>query len=218
MHIKGLLFDFDGTLANTLPVCIKTFQHTFQEYTGRSFTEQEIISHFGISEEGILQRVIGDQWQPALDRFMEIYTQLHVECAKPFAQVETVLQHLKDRGIALGLVTGKGPRSAEFSLNYLNLAHYFDNIEVGNEHAIVKAQAMKKILAEWHMDPSEAAYIGDTDTDMMEARIAGVLPIGACWADTTTIDSTNMAEPLITFTSIDSFIDWLDEHTERQYA
>src|ERR1700687_4874106 len=110
MHIKGLLFDFDGTLANTLPVCIKTFQYTFQEYTGRSFTEQEVTTHFGINEEGILQRVLGEQWRPALDRYMEIYADLHVECQKPFARVEMILQRLKDRGIALGLVTGKGPR------------------------------------------------------------------------------------------------------------
>lgn len=218
MHIKGLLFDFDGTLANTLPVCIKTFQYTFQEYTGRSITEEEVVAHFGISEEGILQRVLGDQWQPAMDRFIAIYQQLHVECPKPFAGVEEVLQHLKDRGIALGLVTGKGPRSAEFSLNYLKLIHYFDHIEVGDEHAIVKAQAMKRILTAWNIDPSEAAYVGDTDTDMMEARMAGVLPIGACWADTTTIDSAKMAEPFIGFTSIDSFVRWVDEHTVGQYA
>jgi HAD superfamily hydrolase (TIGR01549 family) len=210
MHIKGILFDFDGTLADTLPICIQTFQDVLQEFTGRPYTVNEVVAHFGICDEGILQRELGDRWPAAMDRYMEIYAVLHAQCQQPFAQVEPLLRRLKATGIPLGLITGKGPRTAAFSLNYLNLTQYFRNIEVGDMHAIVKAQAMRKILAEWGMDPSTAAYVGDAETDMSEARSAGVIPVAACWTATASIDHRSQE---LAFTSIDSFIAWLHEHT-----
>src|SRR5260370_358089 len=52
MQIKAILFDLDGTLANTLPLCIKAYKHAFEHYLGHTVTDEEVTTHFGLTEEG----------------------------------------------------------------------------------------------------------------------------------------------------------------------
>ncbi len=44
--MKAVLFDFDGTLANTLPLCFHAFHNVFMEYDGRNLSDEEIKSMF----------------------------------------------------------------------------------------------------------------------------------------------------------------------------
>lgn len=48
--IKAVLFDFDGTLANTLPICYYAFQNVFKKYDNRELSTNEISAMFGPSE------------------------------------------------------------------------------------------------------------------------------------------------------------------------
>ena len=47
-----IIFDFDGTLANTLPLIYDSFQKLFQKYDNRLITPEEIRSMFGPTEAG----------------------------------------------------------------------------------------------------------------------------------------------------------------------
>ena len=212
MHIKGILFDLDGTLAHTLPICIKAYQQTVQHFTGRSFTEQEVTANFGLSEDGILQRVIPEHWEEGLKLYFALYEKLHVECPAPFPGIDRVLQLLKDRGILMAVVTGKGDYTATYTLKYLGIADYFDRVEAGDANAVIKAIAMQKILTAWNMEPRHAAYIGDTYSDMEQATMAGVLPLGAAWCETATLDSPASTVQATSFSTVESFINWLEEN------
>lgn len=218
MHLKGIIFDLDGTLANTLPLCIQTYQRALKHFTGRSFSKEEIIAHFGITEEGIMQRFVPDQWEAALQFYHRAYEETHHICPEPFPKILTALELLKERGVRLALVTGKGPHTAAFSLDYLDLARFFDMVETGEREGISKEKAIRKVLAHWQLPAEQAAYVGDADTDMQEARAAGVLALAACWADTTTIRADDPQRPDATFTSIDDFIGWLDKHIAQSPA
>ena len=55
MKIKGIIFDFDGTIADTLPICLHSFRRVFHEFDDRSLTDQEIKAMFGPSEVGIIE-------------------------------------------------------------------------------------------------------------------------------------------------------------------
>ena len=158
--------------------------------------------------------MLPDQWEAALKLYYEIYEHLHDECSEPFAGIESALRLLKQRGVAMAVVTGKGEYTANLTLKYLGLADYFDMVEAGDANAVVKALAMHKILAAWDMAPQDAAYVGDTDTDMIQATAAGLLPLGACWAETATIQHNGATPPLTTFSSVQAFTNWLDQHIE----
>lgn len=212
MKIKGILFDLDGTLADTLPMCIKAYRHTFEHFLKRTFTDAEITAYFGLNEEGIIQKAIPEQSAEGLAWYHRIYEELHDECSAPFEGIIDVLDFLKQQGVAMAVVTGKGAYTADMTLKYLGIAHYFDQVEAGDANAVVKEAAMRKILRSWQMDPRDAAYIGDSAVDMTEAAAAGVLPLGACWAPTETIHRLTTLKPYATFASIQSFKSWLQEN------
>jgi pyrophosphatase PpaX len=214
VKLQGVIFDLDGTLGDTLPVCCEAYRRTFDEFLGRHYTDREIMALFGPTEEGIVRRLVPDQWQACLQTYLDGYEKAHVHYAQPFPGIEDALGLLRQRGVALGIVTGKGAHSAAISLRYLGLAHYFDVVETGSAEGAVKPRAIQKVIARWGMSPRQVAYVGDSAYDTEAAQEAGVLPLGAAWAATADADSLNALAPLATFRSVESFIKWIDNNVE----
>lgn len=55
--IKCVIFDMDGTLADTLPLCIESFRRSIEKLSGKILTDREIIETFGPSEEGVVKKL-----------------------------------------------------------------------------------------------------------------------------------------------------------------
>lgn len=208
VQITTFIFDFDGTLADTLPVCIESFQQTLERHTGRSWTEEEIVAHFGLSEEGILQRLMPEHWPHCLTDFLEIYAQRH-DTVHPFPGVEEMLEELKRRGGRLALVTGKGEATARISLGHLDLARHFERIEVGSPERNVKADHIRRLLRESGTPPARAAYIGDAPSDMNSAREAGVLALGAAWFESADAEALRDRGAAEVFRTLEEFLRWV---------
>jgi HAD superfamily hydrolase (TIGR01549 family) len=213
MNIKGILFDMDGTLADTVPVCIQAYRQTFEKFLDRSVTDEEITANFGLSDEGIIRRMVPEQQaEAAIQTYYDAYEAALAASSDPFPDIKRALDLLKARGIEMGIVTGKGSYTAHLTLKYLGLADYFNKVAAGNEHHNVKAVEIQNILAAWQLEPSHAAYLGDADTDMIQSESVGVLPLAATWAETATIHKLDSMTPFATFSSIPAFIGWLDEN------
>jgi pyrophosphatase PpaX len=70
--IKAIIFDFDGTLADTLPVCFSAFQAVFRKFDNRELTPEEIKAMFGPSETGIIRRnLINTDHENAIELYMK---------------------------------------------------------------------------------------------------------------------------------------------------
>jgi phosphoglycolate phosphatase-like HAD superfamily hydrolase len=54
MKIRAVIFDLDGTLADTLPLCIQAFRASVQPLIHRCPSDEEIVATFGPSEEGTI--------------------------------------------------------------------------------------------------------------------------------------------------------------------
>ena len=221
--LDGLILDLDGTLADTIPLSLATLREVLQEHADAHSDTQHsepddvstlndagIIALFGPSEEGILQLALGDAWQPAMERFVEIYQRRHVEVPDPFPGIVPLLERLRAAGVRLALVTGKGPRSAQISLDVLGLAHLFDIIETGQPHGGVKPAAIQRILAAWDLPPERCAYLGDAVSDMHDAHACGVPALAAAWAAHVDPDLLDAAEPLARFNRVEHLSLWLD--------
>lgn len=218
MKLRGCIFDLDGTLGNTLPVCYQAFRRAFVKYLGRHFADDEIRALFGPSEEGICQQLVPDQWEACLQTYLEIYDEVHAQYAQPFPGIEDALQLLKQCGVPLAIVTAKGCHSAAISLRHLGLAHYFDAVETGSAEGAVKPAFIRKVLAQWSALPCQVAYVGDATYDMEAAREAGVIPLGAAWAATADADRLESLSPRATFRSVESFIQWIEANVESTAA
>ncbi len=214
MKLRAVIFDLDGTLGDTLPVCYAAFRETFEQFLGRSYADQEIAAMFGPSEEGVFQRMVPDRWEACMEAFLAAYERVHAEHARAFPGLEAALRLLKERGLALGIVTGKGPRSAAISLRHLGLAGYFDAVEAGHAGGGSKPEAIRKVLDGWGIGPEDAIYIGDLTYDINAARKAGVTPLGAAWSPTANAERLEAAAPLAVFRSVESFARWIADNVE----
>ena len=213
MKLKAIIFDLDGTLGDTLPVCIAASRHAFERFLRRRFTDEEIIATFGPTEDGAIQRMIPDSWQAGLQAYLEEYERMHGQCAAPFAGIEDVLRLLKARDVRLAIVTGKGAGSATISMKYLGLTPYFDVVETGSADGPIKPRAIQKVLATWGIAPHQVAYVGDTAYDMVAAAEVGVVALGAAWARTATLGDSRTSHAHVIFNSVDDFGAWIEHNT-----
>src|SRR5262249_40149596 len=76
MGLEAVMFDQDGTLVDTLPVCYVAFRRALERAGAAPMTDGEIHAMFGPSEEGMFQRVLPDDWQRALPAYFEEYERL----------------------------------------------------------------------------------------------------------------------------------------------
>lgn len=209
MQIHGAIFDLDGTLGDTLPVCYQAFRHVFREFEGVTYSNEEIARMFGPSEKGIFQKRLPDKWESAWRAYLDRYAQFHPQYAKRFPGIEQALGLFNENSIPLGIVTGKGMESAEISLNELGLAPYFEVIEAGDDERGVKPQAIKRILRIWDLPGEKVIYVGDVPYDIRSAREAGAIPIAANWSNTRSREELQSEGPAAIFTTISEFINWL---------
>jgi HAD superfamily hydrolase (TIGR01549 family) len=216
MALRGVIFDLDGTLADTLPVCFAAFRHAFRETTGKTYTDAEITATFGPSEEGAIQRVTPDRAEEALELFFAEYERAHADCRAPFPGIPEALQRLEEQNILVAVVTGKGPRSAEISLRMMGLAGYFEHVEAGSPEGGVKPRAIGKVLAAWGLPAAEVAYVGDAPSDIPAARQAGVLPLAATWAATADYAALQALDPAAIFRTVPEFTEWIGEKVKKR--
>ena len=81
-----LLFDLDGTLGDTLPLCIAAFREAIEPLAGRKLSDKDIIDQFGPSEEGTIMALIPQHYDEGMARYIEAYTRLHPMCPAPFPE------------------------------------------------------------------------------------------------------------------------------------
>jgi phosphoglycolate phosphatase-like HAD superfamily hydrolase len=205
-----MIFDLDGTLGETVPICIQAFQQTFQHYLGRTLTAPDIIAMFGPSEEGMLQRHVPHTWPQALEMYLLEYERAHVLCPAPFPGLTTLLAALHRRGMLLGIVTGKGLRSARISARVLGLDAYFDGLEAGSADGPVKPAGIRAFLTRWAVAPETVAYVGDAPYDVDAAKHVGVVAVAAAWAASADAAALAARQPDVLFQSVADFAVWAD--------
>src|SRR5574341_284459 len=199
MRLDGIIFDLDGTLADTLPVCFVAFRRTMEVFSGHRYSDEEIMNYFGPSEEGILRRLVPDRWEACLRIYLQVYEQEHLRAARLFPGIEAALSRLRERDIPLGIVTGKGPQGAAISFRQLRLDRYFDILETGVPEGSIKPLAIQRVLAKWGVSPDRVAYVGDAASDMEAARAVGAIPLGAAWEPRSDAESLSSLGPLAVF-------------------
>lgn len=211
MSLDGMIFDLDGTLADTLPVCIQAYQATVKYFGGWVPEESEIYARFGPSEEGMLEEFIPGKLDRTLPYYLERYEEYHTQCPQAFLGVDELFSVLHSRGIRAAIVTGKGPLSAAISMRILGLSKWVDIVEAGFAHGADKPHSIGLVLRRWEMPPEQAAYVGDMPYDIRAARQAGLLPVGAAWAETSPLRKQPASQEHPTFYDLDQFIQWIQQ-------
>ncbi|MEN4100895.1 MAG: HAD hydrolase-like protein, partial [Anaerolineaceae bacterium] len=159
MALSAVLFDLDGTLADTMDVCVEAYQFTLQTYLDRWVPQEIIAAEFGRSEEGILQTFLpAVEQHERLNEYLHHYRRLHQRLDEPFPGIPALLEMLQQRGVRIAIVTGKGQHSAAISMAALGLAPYIERLEYGHAEYNNKSENIRRVLADWGIEPAVVAY------------------------------------------------------------
>jgi HAD superfamily hydrolase (TIGR01509 family) len=210
MRLDGMIFDLDGTLADTLPACFRAFRRALLACGHRPLSDAELMQYFGPSEDGIFQRLAPHRWRAYLGAYLDAYEEEHLKTARLFPGIEPILQALKARGVRMAVVTGKGRQSAAISIRLLGLDAYLDAWEPGEPSGSVKPAAIARVLGRWRLSPDRTAYLGDTPEDVQAARQAGLLPLSAAWDGRVDVARLRTVSPHAIFATVDEFRRWIE--------
>jgi phosphoglycolate phosphatase-like HAD superfamily hydrolase len=207
-NIRAAIFDFDGTLADTLPLCYHSFQAVFKAFDGKDFTDEEIRSMFGPSEPAIIEaHLASDEKEAAIDLYFKTYMENHDDFVIRNDKMHMLVTGLKDKGIKFGIVTGKSKKSLEISLERLGMEDLFDCKISGDDVDRPKPdpEGIFTLLNELNLEKDEVVFLGDSDADIGAGMRAGVWTIGVQWLPNvqTSLFST---EPHEVYKEIDGFM------------
>lgn len=180
-----LIFDLDGTLADTLPLIYESFNDAFVPVTGKPLTPEEIRGLFGPPDNYVIRNVLAPEHQDeAIARYVATYERRHRDLVDLFDGIGDLLADAHAAGVKLAVVTGKSRNTALMTLDILGVLDRFDVIYAGDDVDRQKPDPMALVMALddlAHGDPAHAAMIGDSAADMIAGRGAGVATIGVLW-------------------------------------
>mgnify|MGYP004439438555 FL=1 len=179
--LKMIAFDFDGTLAPTIPMVIDVFRRSVAPYVEHELTKQAIVQTFGLNEVGMVKAVAGQRWPVALAAFYQEYARAHLRVSAPYPGIVTLLELLQQQGMALALITGKAAKSCQISLDVTGLTSYFPTRLYGSECRPNKADNLRQLMRTKSLDAAELLYVGDTRSDFEAADTAGGQCLTAAW-------------------------------------
>jgi len=181
----AVIFDFDGTLLDTFPAISIGFNAALTPIFHRTYSDAEVIAHFGPPDEGMIANALKDhpraEYDEAIARYFAAFEEADKDCAI-FSGIAELLDELAARQIPLGIMTGKGRRAAEITLQRLQWHPRFGTIITGDD-ALAKPAPDGPLLAarELNVAPQNCVFVGDSPADMGAAKAAGMTAVVAGW-------------------------------------
>lgn len=187
--IKGIIFDLDGTLADTLPDLGNAMNRMLAQFgfPQRNREEHQNAICYGAKE--FVRRSLPENKRDentvscCLAAYRTYYAAAYTEKTCPYAGVKDMLKALVNNGVLVAVYSNKPMAQTKQVVR-----HYFGDVPfvavVGHvDGAPVKpdptaALAIADIMG---LSLDEIGFVGDSDVDMQTARNAGMLPIGALW-------------------------------------
>lgn len=179
--IKGILFDFDGTLANTIDLIVATFEHSCREVLGVQPPRQQIVDTIGLPLADAFMVLTNapaklEELRAAYGKFNGEH---HDAMIKPIPGVAELLAKLKKRGFKIAVVTSKKPPMLQRGLDCLQLTSYIDATVTVLDTEFGKPHPAPVLLgcARLGLPPQECICVGDSPYDMQSGNAAGTVTV-----------------------------------------
>ncbi|MCL1125722.1 HAD family hydrolase [Shewanella surugensis] len=185
--IKGVLFDLDGTLADTAPDLVHALNLSLKDF---GYPQQSIDSMRSAASHGSLALVNAAQPDLSIDettiiqqRLLTYYHQINGDNTEIFDGLQAVLSLLDNKGIPYGVVTNKAARFARPLLDVLDLTQRMCTIISGDSTLYAKPHTAPMWLAAQQMNCASHTilYLGDAERDLIAAKNANMIGGVALW-------------------------------------
>ena len=181
-----LLFDWDGTLAESHHAHYEAFRHTFQIHLGRRVEDSELAPIIGKTLREIMAlfgAATEEQWLDFAADFYQHYYGHHKELVVLYPGVAEMVTRLQEADLPMALVTSKPGAALAREVVYTGVAEAFTALvayEDTEEHK-PSPEPLLEALHRLGRRPEEALFIGDNASDVVAGRAAGMPTILALW-------------------------------------
>ena len=185
---KLCIFDFDGTLFDSVCDVVKCFNKTLTVYGFPTLTRDEYLGCLGGNIDEIVSLVLAendtDRYHESVKRtYLDLYNSSQKQLTVPFPKAHELLKALQEKNVLLALNSNR----LNYSLNEF-VDRFFGDIDFleieGHDHphpSKPHPYGVNKIIEKADVDLSEAIYIGDSSTDLKTAENAGIDCVLVSW-------------------------------------
>lgn len=183
-----ILFDFDGTLADTAPdlAAAANQQRTRRGLEPLPYETLRPVASQGA--RGLLRVALGlkpgdDEYEPTRLQFLEDYAASSTVHSKLFPGIEALLADIRQRGLSWGIVTNKVTYLTLPIVEHLNLTRDSAVLVCGDTTAHAKPHPLplQHAAREAGFATDRCVYVGDDLRDIQAAHAAGMPAVAAAY-------------------------------------
>jgi len=182
VHMKKslLIFDFDGTIADTLSIAIHIVNDLAEEFNLPEVSKEQFVELKNKRIKELL-KISGISWIQ-LPRFIKrarARFKKHQHLVQPIQGMPEAIKTLHLAGYKMGILTSNTQEGVEAFL-LKNELNYFEFIE-SSDSLFGKARYLNTILKKARLNAKDAVMIGDEIRDVEAAQKVGIDSVAVCW-------------------------------------
>lgn len=180
-NAKGLIFDLDGTIANTMPNHFKAWRHAVEPY-GINFTEDLFLQLTGMPKASTINKLndlFGTDMDPiAVGTIKDNYFKTLVDLTEKIEVVTDVIEKYHAK-LPMAIGTGSTFEGAKKTLEVINMSQYFNILVTADNIVNCKPhpETFLKCAELMQVNPEECIVFEDGMLGMKAAKTAGMMVI-----------------------------------------
>lgn len=183
---EAVLFDLDGTLADTVELILQCYRHTMRAHRGQPLPDERWLSTIGTPLRDQLRDFADsdDEAHAMLETYERHQREIHDEYVRTFDGAVETVEELRKAGMLLGIVTSKRREMAVRTLDACGLAAHFEVVITASDVIAGKPDPEPVRRALDGLEVTEAGsvlFVGDSPYDIRAGRNAGTRTAGALW-------------------------------------
>ena len=188
--IKCVIFDFDGTLADTAEGILRTEDAMLREMglPKPEGGEAQMRQGIGLALRDSLHvgcLIEESRLDEAVDTYRRLFDEIAFDYIVPFPGVKETLEYLYDKGYQMGIATSRSRRTLVYLLDKMGIAQYFTHmtsVESTPNHKPAPDLALI-LLEKFGISGDETLVVGDTIYDLQMGRNAGCHTCGVTFGN-----------------------------------
>lgn len=187
---KAVIFDLDGTLADTIASITYCGNLALSRFGLSSFGEEDYKHFVGDGAAMLIRRALlaaGDERLEHFDEVYEAYLEIFAkDCmyqVKPYEGICALLEELKRLSVRIAVLSNKPDRDSLRVVEALFGKGYFDFVQ-GQRADIPRKPdpaGVYRIMEALVLPAGDFLYVGDSGVDMKTGRAAGIFTVGVLW-------------------------------------
>lgn len=187
MRFKAVVFDLDGTLADTLEDLVDSMNATLAEFGFPPHPMDSYRYFVGTGMTNLSRAAAPEGTDDATvmrirDAMGERYRNNWANKTKPYEGIPAMLEALREKGLRLAVLSNKPDVFTKLMVEHF-FPGVFASVAGAKEGVPIKpaAAAALAIVRDFGLEPADFMYLGDTNTDMKTGLAAGMFTIGVSW-------------------------------------